>query len=192
MDTWFGRAEYIRTGLKLVLWETNLDTYITQTHSPITFMCTFNILSVTSFTDFLQKVLDWRKKYNHLFDINDNERMIRFDTPYLKEPLQYDMQILPKEQFLPYFDKILKFIDDNRDENDRTKFSDLEYERFRRVRDYFAQVNYDEHKVNEGRIDFYNWFTEYDKRQNTNFIETFPEMNDFWEECKNLATANKM
>ena len=192
MDTWFGRAEYIRTGLKLVLWETNLDTYITQTHSPITFMCTFNILSVTSFTDFLQKVLDWRKKYNHLFDINDNERMIRFDTPYLKEPLQYDMQILPKEQFLPYFDKILKFIDDNRDENDRTKFSDLEYERFRRVRDYFAQVNYDEHKVNEGRIDFYNWFTEYDKRRNTNFIETFPEMNDFWEECKNLATANKM
>ena len=102
------------------------------------------------------------------------------------------MQILPKEQFLPYFDKILKFIDDNRDENDRTKFSDLEYERFRRVRDYFAQVNYDEHKVNEGRIDFYNWFTEYDKRRNTNFIETFPEMNDFWEECKNLATSNKM
>jgi organic radical activating enzyme len=192
MDTWFGRAEYIRTGLKLILWETNLDTYITQTRSPITFMCTFNILSVTSFTDFLQKVLDWRKKYNHLFDNIDNERMIRFDTPYLKEPLQYDMQILPKEEFLPYFDKILQFIDDNRDENDRTKFSDLEYERFRRVRDYFAQVNYDEHKVNEGRIDFYNWFTEYDKRRNTNFIETFPEMNDFWEECKNLATANKM
>jgi len=192
MDTWFGRAEYIRTGLKLILWETNLDTYITQTRSPITFMCTFNILSVTSFTDFLQKVLDWRKKYNHVFDNIDNERMIRFDTPYLKEPLQYDMQILPKEEFLPYFDKILQFIDDNRDENDRTKFSDLEYERFRRVRDYFAQVNYDEHKVNEGRIDFYNWFTEYDKRRNTNFIETFPEMNDFWEECKNLATANKM
>ena len=192
MDTWFDRAEYIRTGLKLDLWETNLDMYVTQTRSPITFMCTFNILSVTSFTDFLQKVLYWRKKYNHLFDTNDNERMIRFDTPYLKEPLQYDMQILPKEEFLPYFDKILKFIDDNRNENDRTKFSDLEYERFRRVRDYFAQVNYDEHKVNEGRIDFYNWFTEYDKRRNTNFIETFPEMNDFWEECKNLATANKM
>ena len=192
MDTWFDRAEYIRTGLKLILWETNLDTYVTQTRSPITFMCTFNILSVTSFTDFLQKVLDWRKRYNHLFDINDNERMIRFDTPYLKEPLQYDMQILPKEEFLPYFDKILQFIDDNRDENDRTKFSDLEYERFRRVRDYFAQVNYDEHKVNEGRADFYNWFTEYDKRRNTNFIETFPEMNNFWEECKNLATANKM
>lgn len=192
MDTWFNRAEYIRTGLKLDLWESNLDSYVTKTRSPITFMCTFNILSVTSFTDFLQKVLDWRQKYNHLFDTNDNERMIRFDTPYLKEPLQYDMQILPKEEFLPYFDKILQFIDYNRDETDRTKFSDLEYERFRRVRDYFAQVNYDEHRVNEGRIDFYNWFTEYDNRRNTNFIETFPEMNNFWEECKKLATANKM
>lgn len=190
MDTWFERAEYVRTGLNLELWENNLDTYVTKTKSPITFMCTFNILSVTSFSDFLQKVLEWRAKYDHLFGQDGNERMIRFDTPYLKEPLQYDMQILPKEEFLPYFDKILKFIDDNRDENDRTKFSDLEYERFRRVRDYFAQVNYDEHKVNEGRGDFYNWFTEYDKRRGTDFIKTFPEMSDFWETCKSSVTPN--
>lgn len=185
MDTWHKRAEYIRTGLDLELWESNLDTYVTKTRSPITFMCTFNILSVTSFNDFLAKVLEWRKKYDHLFAPDEhNERVIRFDTPYLKEPLQYDMQILPKEEFLPYFDKILQFINDNRDENDRTKFSDLEYERFRRVRDYFATVNYDDHKISVGRKDFYNWFTEYDKRRNTNFIETFPEMINFWELCK--------
>lgn len=187
MDSWGKRAEYIRTGLDLDLWEKNLDTYVTTTRSPITFMCTFNILSVTSFTEFLAKVLEWRTKYDNLFIKDNNERMIRFDTPYLKEPLQYDMQILPKEQFLPHFDKILKFIDDNRDESDRTKFSDLEYERFRRVRDYFAQVNYDEHKVKEGRIDFYNWFTEYDKRRQTNLVETFPEMQYFWEYCKNIS-----
>jgi organic radical activating enzyme len=184
MDTYYERAEYIRTGLKLDVWEQNLDTYITKTKSPIAFMCTFNILSVTSFTDFLAKVLEWRTKYDSVFPKGDNTRMVRFDTPYLKEPLQYDMQILPKEDFLPYFDEILKFIDDNRDENDRTKFSDLEYERFRRVRDYFATVNYDEHRIQEGRKDFYNWFTEYDKRRKVNFLETFPEMKNFWETCK--------
>jgi len=184
MDTWYERAEYIRTGLKLDVWEQNFDTYITRTKSPIAFMCTFNILSVTSFTDFLGKVLEWRKKYDDVFPKGDNTRMVRFDTPYLKEPLQYDMQILPKDEFLPYFDEILKFIDDNRDENDRTKFSDLEYERFRRVRDYFATVNYDEQKVIEGRRDFYNWFTEYDRRRKVNFLETFPEMKNFWETCK--------
>lgn len=187
MDSWGTRAEYMRTGLDTELWEKNLDTFITSTGSPVSIMCTFNILSVTSFVDFLSKVLEWRKKYNHLFGESAyRSRKIRFDTPYLKEPLQYDMQILPKEEYLPYFDKILKFIDDNRDEADPDKFSDLEYERFRRVRDYFATVNYDETRVIEGRKDFYNWFTEYDRRRGTNMLATFPEMENFWNLCKEL------
>jgi hypothetical protein len=189
MDTWGARAEYLRTGLDLEVWEKNLDTYVTRTKSPVTFMCTFNILSVTSFVTFLEKVLEWRAKYEYLFaDAKTTERRIRFDTPYLKEPLQYDMQILPKEEYLVHFDKILKFIEDNMDENNPTKFSQLEYERFRRVRDYFATVNYDEHKVKEGRIDFYNWFTEYDNRRGTNFLDTFPDMEPFWNTCKDLTT----
>lgn len=184
MDTWGKRAEYLRTGLDVELWEKNLDIYITKTKSPVAFMCTFNILSVTSFVDFLEKVLEWRKKYDHLFPEGDLTRIVRFDTPYLKEPLQYDMQILPKDEYLQHFDKILKFIEDNKDENDRTKFTDLEYERFRRVRDYFANVDYEEDRVNEGRRDFYNWFTEYDRRRNVNFVETFPDMVSFWDLCK--------
>jgi hypothetical protein len=96
------------------------------------------------------------------------------------------MHILPKEEYLPHFDNILKFMDDNRDDNDATKFSDLEYEKFRRVRDYFATVNYSEERVQEGRKDFYNWFTEYDRRRNVNFIETFPDMEKFWDMCKDI------
>jgi hypothetical protein len=121
-----------------------------------------------------------------------DSRRVRFDTPYLKEPLQYDMHILPKELFLPYFDKILDFIKDNKDEVDMTKFSDLEYEKFRRVRDYFATVEYPEDKVKEGRIDFYNWFSEYDRRRGTNFLATFPEMEEFWNMCRDLATADSV
>lgn len=184
MDTWHRRAEYLRTGLNLEVWEKNFDTYLTATKSPITFMCTFNILSVTSFTDFLTKMLEWRAKYNHLFPDSSPTRKIRFDTPYLKEPLQYDMHILPKDEFLPYFDKTLQFIQDNLDDEDPTKFSGLEYERFRRVRDYFATEHYPDERIKEGRIDFYNWFTEYDRRRNVNFLETFPEMQDFWNRCK--------
>ena len=187
MDSWGARAEYIRTGLDTDLWEKNLDIYITKTNAPVSIMCTFNILSVTSFISFLQKVLDWRAKYQPVMNPGGHGRRIRFDTPYLKEPLQYDMNILPKEDFLPHFDAILKFIDDNRDELDPTKFTDMEYEKFRRVRDYFATANYDEEKVKEGRIDFYNWFTEYDIRRGTNFLGTFPEMESFWNQCKQVA-----
>jgi organic radical activating enzyme len=187
MDSWGSRAEYLRTGLDVELWEKNLDVYITKTNAPVSIMCTFNILSVTSFISFLEKILEWRTKYQPIMNPGGHGRRIRFDTPYLKEPLQYDMNILPKEEFLPHFDKILKFIDDNRDELDPTKFTDMEYEKFRRVRDYFATANYDDVKVKEGRVDFYNWFTEYDRRRKVNFLETFPDMEKFWNQCKQLA-----
>jgi len=184
MDTWGTRAEYIRTGLDLELWESNLDNFITKTNCPISIMCTFNILSVTSFTDFLKKILEWRSKYQDKLNPGKYGRRIRFDTPYLKEPLQYDMLLLPKETYLPYFDKILEFIHLNKDETDPTKFTDMEYEKFRRVRDYFANTNYTEEKINEGRKDFYNWFEQYDQRRGTDFLKVFPEMKDFHDICR--------
>ena len=191
MDTWGKRAEYLRTGLDIELWEKNQDIYLRGVKSHITHMVTFNILSVTSFKDYLKKILEWRKTYEDIIPNNlgsdEFVRKIRFDTPYLKEPLQYDMHLLPKEEFLPYFDDILQFIKDNIVEDDRTMFSQLEYERFRRVRDYFASAQYDDDTIRKGRIDFYNWFTEYDKRRDTNFLETFPEMGDFYYMCKDLA-----
>lgn len=191
MDTWGPRAEYLRTGLNLEIWEKNQDIYLRGVKSHITHMCTFNVLSVTSFKLFLEKILEWRKTYDDVIPntIGSHElvRKIRFDTPHLKEPLQYDMNILPKEDFLPYFDECLQFIENNLDDNDTTKFDQLEYERFRRVRDYFATTEYSDDKLIEGRIDFYNWFNEYDLRRDTDFLETFPEMEDFYRLCEGLA-----
>ena len=84
-------------------------------------------------------------------------------------------------------DQILDFIKANQDDADTRKFSDLEYERFRRVRDYFATVTYNEDKITEGRKDFYNWFTEYDRRRGLDFCKTFPELVTFYEDCNGLA-----
>jgi hypothetical protein len=184
IDTWGDPAEYIRTGLDLTVWEKNLDTYLTKTNRPITFMITFNILSVPSFTRLLNKILEWRVKYNGT-DQNKWQR-IRFDTPYLKEPLQYDMLILPKDEFMPYMKQHLAFIKDNLDDRDRTKFSELEYEKFRRVVDYMDSTNYTAEKLKEGRRDFFNWFTEYDRRRGTDFTKTFPELENFYYDCRTV------
>lgn len=188
IDTWGPKAEYLRTGMNLELWEKNLELYVTETHSPVTLMITFNILSVTSFKELLKKILEWRKKWSHLvYDNSPYDRKIRFDTPYLKEPLQYDMNILPKEEFMPYMDEALQFMKDNVDEKDVTKFSELEYEKFRRVVDYMRTAKYRDDVILEGRNDFWNWFDEYDRRRGTNFLETFPEYKNFYEMCKNNA-----
>mgnify|MGYP001156128903 FL=1 len=185
MDTWGEQAEYIRTGLDLELWEKNFDTYMTKTNHPLTFMVTFNILTVTNFNKLLEKILEWRKKYNT--NTQTKWQRIRFDTPYLKEPLQYDMNILPKEDFMPYMHKHLQFIKDNLDDKDRFKFSEMEYEKFRRVVDYMSSTEYTAQKLNEGRRDFAAWFREYDRRRNVNFRETFPDLVEFFEDCNGLG-----
>ena len=179
MDTWGPQAEYIRTGLDLELWERNLKKYLTDTDLSITFMVTFNILTVTNFQTLLEKILEWRKEY----PFNTDYR-VKFDTPYLKEPLQYDMNVLPKEEFMPYMRKHLEFINSNVDDKNFDKFTSLEYEKFRRVVDYMETTHYSEDRIKEGRKDFYNWFKEYDSRRGTDFVSTFPEMVNFYNSCK--------
>ena len=183
IDTWGTQAEYIRTGLNLGLWERNFHEYMTKTTSPITFMITFNILTVTNFKSLLEKILEWRKQYHSPTD--NRFRRIGFDTPHLKEPLQYDMNILPKEEFMPYMFDSLEFMKNNLDDSDCTKFSQDEINKFSRVVKYMETTVYPDDKLIEGRKDFYNWFTEYDRRRGTNFKETFPSLVNFYNNCNN-------
>jgi pyruvate-formate lyase-activating enzyme len=186
IDTWGPAAEYIRTGLDLKVWEKNLDTYLTKTTLPITFMITFNILSVTTFQNLLEKILEWRVKYNT--DNQNKWQRIRFDTPYLKEPLQYDINLLPKDKFMPYMENHLKYLLANLDDKNRFKFNDLEYQKFLRVVKYMETTTYTQERLLEGKRDFFNWFSEYDRRRGTDFRKTFPEMEDFYFDCAFISS----
>jgi hypothetical protein len=146
-------------------------------------MITFNILTVTNFKSLLEKILEWRKQYHSPTD--NRFRRIGFDTPHLKEPLQYDMNILPKEEFMPYMFDSLEFMKNNLDDTDYTKFSQDEINKFSRVVKYMETTVYPDDKLIEGRKDFYNWFTEYDRRRGTNFKETFPSLVNFYNNCNN-------
>jgi organic radical activating enzyme len=182
IDTWGKRAEYIRTGLDLDVWETNFHSYLTKTTSPVTFMITFNILSVTTFKQLLEKILEWRTQYDWYDDIKSHR--VRFDTPYLRDPLQYDMNLLPKAEFMPFMKESLEFMKANVDDNASNKFTTVEYEKFKRVVDYMETTSLSPEKLIEGRKDFYNWFNTLDNRRETNFIENFPEMEMFYKLCE--------
>jgi pyruvate-formate lyase-activating enzyme len=192
LDTWGPRAEYIRTGLDLELWEKNFHTYLTRTDSPITFMITFNIFSVTTFKSFLEKFIEWRKIYGWYDDPVNPQHRVRFDTPYLREPLQYDMNILPKEEFMPYMYEALEYMKANTDDKRSDAFSSMEYEKFKRVVDYMAETVYPEEKLIEGRRDFYNWFNELDERRDTDMLSIFPEYMNFYRICQETNRLNPL
>jgi hypothetical protein len=40
--------------------------------------------------------------------------------------------------------------------------------------------------LTQEKSDFYAFFTEHDRRRGTNFLTIFPEMEEFWTECRSL------
>jgi hypothetical protein len=50
--------------------------------------------------------------------------------------------------------------------------------------------NLDPNYVKLQQADFYRFFNEHDRRRNTDFLKTFPEMAQWWDECK--YHANKL
>jgi organic radical activating enzyme len=171
IDSWGFQAEYMRTGLDCALWEHNMKTVI-ETGITVNLMCTFNVLSVTNFDKLLYKIIEWRKQYG--------KNAISFDVPYLKTPFHWMINILT-EDFNLYMEKNLKFIKDNQE-----WFTDIEYEKFKRLTDYMRENPVDDERIRRGRRDFYVFFTENDKRLGTSLLKLFPEHTDFYQVCKEV------
>ena len=176
IEGWGEQAEYMRTGLKCDHWERNFTQAIERGFK-VNIMCTFNVLCVATFQNFLQRVMHWRKIYG--------KEALAFDTPYLKEPPHWMLNILP-EAFNKYMDKHLAYMSDNKD-----YFTSVEIAKMQRVRDYMYQNPVDPNKIKQGQRDFYSFFTENDKRLGTNLLKTFPEYTAFFDYCKGVYDSWK-
>ncbi len=169
IDSWGEQAEYMRTGLKCDHWERNMIEVI-KAGATVNLMCTYNVLCVTNFQQLLEKVIEWREKFGF--------QSVSFDTPYLKEPPHWMINILT-DDFIEHQERQLQFIVDN-----KKWFTDVEYEKMLRVTDYMKENPVSEEKIRAGRRDFYSFFTENDKRLGTDLLKTFPEYADFYKLCK--------
>ena len=171
IEGWGDQAEYMRTGLKCDHWERNFIEAIKRGYK-VNIMCTFNVLCVATFQNFLHKIIDWRKQYG--------KESLAFDTPYLKEPPHWMLNILP-DDFKKYMDGHLQFMLDN-----AKWFESVEIAKMERVRDYMYQNPVSAQKIKQGQRDFYSFFKENDKRLGTDLLKTFPMYKEFYEYCKGI------
>jgi hypothetical protein len=179
------QAEYMRYPLNFEQLETNVNRFLGEVpgYHSLTFINTFNALSVTSLKRWLEWILELRKKHSK------TRQLIWFDIPYLHDPHWQTLKVLP-ESYEKYLEESIKFMQDNR-ETKETRFQgfkDYEVDKLQRDLEWMRKRPA-KAELEQDRINFYRFFTEHDKRRSTNFLSAFPEMEGFWNECKALSDS---
>jgi pyruvate-formate lyase-activating enzyme len=203
-DGYQARAEYIRNGMDYDYLESNAETFLKNYNSSsgiiytLAFIATINLLSITSLRSFIDNtVLRLRATYNKdsvAYDTRKFNQRVFLDTPILHYPAWQSIQILPSRYCdilrsdIEYFKSKLIPEEDMIANEDYGRLRDFEIEKLERVLSWMEQgQQLPEEKIKRDRADFYKFFTEHDLRRDTSFLETYPEMEDFWLLCKEAA-----
>lgn len=186
IDSWGTQAEYIRYGLNTEEFENNLKKLLTDIPEVlVSFIVTMNALSPFNIKALLEKFLEWERELNYF----EKGRRIFFDLPYLRFPAWQALNVLPKDIATFYLKEALAFMNQNPHEPERGKrygFSPFQINKMKRLLDIIRE-SVPLKKQRENQINFYKFFQAHDKRRNTNFLQTFPELKDFWIQCQSLA-----
>ncbi len=187
LDAMFERAEYARDGLDFQRLWNNVNRFLTEVpdRSSITFIITMNVLNVTGFHELINAIHGLRAIYSKTY------QRVWFDTPILRQPAWQNIQILPdgyadplEEAWAFMMSKIEK------PETPFNGFKDYELSKLQRVIDYMQEgCKLDPEYVKLQRANFYKFFNEHDRRRNTNFEMSFPEMTEFWNTCSYISKS---
>jgi pyruvate-formate lyase-activating enzyme len=175
------QAEYIRYGMNYNTFIENVAWYLgcTPDSYRVNFMITFNALSLTTFKDFMEDVLELRKTFNE----NDGFNRIPFVISYLRWPQFQDVRILDNDFKMKYINDVSEYMhsnDRNNSDSPAGRFYLEELDQIERLKDYMMQP-LDTYDLNKRLSDFKSFYNEYDKRRGTDFLKVFPEYKAYYE-----------
>jgi hypothetical protein len=146
-----------------------------------------NNLSILGLQRLLEHILVLRKLHSTTY------QRVWFDTPVLRTPQWQSLQILPPA-YTGILEDVIKWMKQYQIKEGENRFDGFkDYEIQRMERDLAWMKNgkkLTEKYINEQRADFYRFFNEYDKRRGAYetdigyFTDIFPQMKEFWQECK--------
>lgn len=195
LDSVGKQAEYIRSGLEFDKMHENIIGFMDNTlNTTVTFINTFNALSVTNIKGFLEFILSLRVKYSKLnqgikylpihdpyhthpdYIVNPNQR-IWFDVPLLNSPKFMSIQILDST-FDAYLEDSISYMKNNLVNDDFVGFYDFEIEKMERNLEILRQSRYTGPELERNLSNFKRFFSQYDKRKNLDFLEIFPQFKE--------------
>lgn len=177
------QAEYTRHGLDYDKFWVNVDKILTQLPKvTVNIMATYNALSVFTYSDLIDRVFEYKKK--HANGQRYWVSALQLDTSYLRWPTHLSVKVLEdnhKELIRKSAEKMLyygikEFTSDN------YGFSNIEIQKIKRLYDYsIGTSNFD---VEKYRKEFISFVQQYDSRRSTNFLETFPQLEEMYVKYK--------
>jgi len=201
LDTIGKQAEYIRTGLDYEILQRNVHEVLAGTRNTnITFINTFNVMSLNRFSDFLRYILELRKSYSSDaqgisyipivdpynthpdFTVHPRQR-IWFDVPLLRAPSWQSINILP-EKFDVYLEDAIDFMESYPEEGNFVGFYDFEIDKVKRnlewMRNERATISHEDRDRAITNLEQYS--KQIDDRRGTDFAGTFPELAELFNE----------
>lgn len=178
VDSWGKQAEYIRNGLDFDVMWANVDEFLERIpyRNSVTFIITYNNLSVVGLRKLLEGILELRKKHS-----KDYQR-VWFDIPLLRQPAWQQITLLPESYQEIHKDNIEWMRQNSGESKGLHIFKDFEIQKMLRNLAYWQKNASADAQT---KRNFYAFFNEHDRRRLTRFENTFPEMLEFWQECKN-------
>ena len=185
-DTWGKQAEYIRSGLEFNRFWDNVNKILSSCPRVIvTFMVTYNALSVFNYGKLIEEVHKLKETYASPDRYWNSATFL--DSSYLRYPLHQTVQILPYNFSHLVLDqaKLINYLAAPSFDTRHIGYADVEVQKVERIYDWMiAPQDLDQQMKN--RYSFYKFFEEHDRRRGTNFIKTFPELEEFYNFCKTI------
>lgn len=180
VDTWGEQAEYIRNGMNFNLVWDRINLLLSEI-PPLTIivMSTYNALSVPRYKDLITNVYKLKEEYHNPYRYYGSS--IILDSSYLRYPEHQTVKILDKTWANEVKEQaqLMDFYEQIRVGLDGYGFTEIEINKLNRIHDWML-VDQDESVLKQNRKDFKIFVDEHDKRRNTNFLKTFPELKDFY------------
>lgn len=165
------QAEYIRDGLNMFEWRYNMGKLMSSGKlRGLHVMCTINALCLESLPEFLDMLVNWKKVWGKNFP--------SFSVNILRFPNFQSVLVLPVEIRQQHADRLSQFLIKHKD---HSYLHEHEINQTLRLIDYLKQSTTPT-DILKLQNDFKNFYAQYDKRRNKNFVNTFSTLKDFYDQ----------
>lgn len=183
LESFGSQAEYARFGLNIELFKRNVRYVLENTDFQLVFMATHNILSIFSYKEMIDYILELKREFEGK---HDHGQKVIVDSSYLSSP-QYLSVRFATDEMVSQMKENLDYMEERSiNKLGNFGFSDYEITKYKRIYQYAksSQVDEEAPETIKARNDFVAFFNEYDRRKGTNLVETFPELKAYYHYCR--------